>query len=72
MCKAFNSEVVTVGNVARKMGAVATKSAICPGCGTVETMDILVYELEAVEGKIKDKPNPKADGIKWCSNCDGV
>lgn len=56
--------------VAGKMGVNMESRAICPGCGKVERMDTLLFELEVLAGRIIEaEDTTKADGVKWCPAC---
>lgn len=55
--------------LARRMGQTLTKRVICPGCGKVEGMDGIDFELLTLDGKVKEVTSPKADGVQWCDLC---
>jgi hypothetical protein len=71
MEKTFKAETVQVCKVARRLGVIAEKKTLCPGCGKVKHYEALAFELRALEGRIKEVNTPKADGLEWCQDCQG-
>jgi pyruvate/2-oxoacid:ferredoxin oxidoreductase beta subunit len=69
MKKDFSSGVIDVARAARRLGSMATKTAICPGCGRVQVIEALTFELGVIERAIKEVCSEKADGVKWCEAC---
>lgn len=55
--------------VVRRLGAVDTRRAICPGCGKIAEVEGLAFTLAVDERRIKEVTSIKADGVKWCETC---
>jgi len=62
-------EFLKIYNVTQRLGVPMTKTAICPGCGRVQVIEALTFELGVIERAIKEVCSEKADGVKWCEAC---
>lgn len=69
MEKTFKAETVAAVNLSRRLGVIAEKRAICPGCGRVKHYEALAFELAVIDGRIKEIDSAKADSLEWCQDC---
>ena len=69
MKKDFSTGVIDAAKAAKRLGTIATKTTICPGCGRVQVIEALTFELGVIERSIKEVTSLKADGVKWCEAC---
>jgi acetone carboxylase gamma subunit len=69
--KEINQGTVHACKAAQRLGTVYNKRAICPGCGKVAEVEAITFEIAVIEGRIKEIQSPKADGLRWCNDCQG-